>query len=64
MCTHRIGISLEGSVTQDIILEDTAGWDCTLVANTTNGGPAVQVTGAAATNINWVAKIEMINVPW
>ena len=24
----------------------------------------LQVTGAAATNINWTAKIEMINAPW
>jgi len=35
-------------------------WDATLVADTSNGGIIVRVTGAAATNINWVAEIRTV----
>jgi hypothetical protein len=35
-------------------------WDATLVADTSNGGLIVRVTGATATNINWVAEIRTV----
>lgn len=35
-----------------------AAWTVAVTADTTNGGIAVTVTGAAATTIRWVAKIE------
>lgn len=35
-----------------------AGWTVAVTADTTNGAIAVTVTGAAATTIRWVAKIE------
>ena len=45
----------------------TAGataWSITLTTDTTNGGLAVTVTGAAATTIRWVAKIETTEVTY
>ena len=44
------------SVTTDY--EDTAGWDVDAAADTTNGGLLIRATGAAATNINWVSRVE------
>ncbi len=44
---------------------ETAGassWDVTLAADTTNGSLQVLVTGAAATNINWVAEVNLREV--
>ena len=38
-----------------------SAWTLALVADTTYGGPAIQVTGAAAT-IRWVGKLELIEV--
>ena len=37
--------------------ESDAAWDCAVTSDITNGGLAVTVTGAAATNIRWVATI-------
>lgn len=45
------------SVTTDVWFEDTAGWDVTLIADTTNGCGVIRVTGAAATNIRWGATV-------
>lgn len=49
------------------VLSKTAGasaWDVALSADTTNGGLAVTVTGAAATNIRWVATIQTSEVTY
>ena len=35
--------------------ESVVGWDCVVTADTTNGGLSVTATGAATTNIRWVA---------
>ena len=35
--------------------ESVVGWDCGVTADTTNGGLSVTATGAATTNIRWVA---------
>jgi hypothetical protein len=37
--------------------EDVAAWSVAAVADTTNGGLAIQVTGAAATTISWIADV-------
>ena len=45
----------------------TAGasaWDVTLTADTTNGGLKIEVTGAAATNIRWVATVNTSEVTY
>ena len=49
-----------GNVT---LVQNTPAWGTpTLAADTTNGGLRVQVTGAAATNIQWTAVIETTEV--
>jgi len=53
--------AIVGSVTTDTIAEDTAGWDVTAVADTTNGALDIQVTGAAATTIRWRARVTMVD---
>jgi hypothetical protein len=52
--------SIIGSVILNVIAQDTgaASWEVAITADTTNGGIAVTVTGAAATTIRWVCKIE------
>lgn len=45
------------------VVQNTPAWGTpTLAADTTNGGLQVQVTGAAATNIQWTAVIETTEV--
>ena len=49
------------------VLSKTAGasaWVVALSADTTNGGLAVTVTGAAATNIRWVATVQTSEVTY
>ena len=41
-----------------------AAWDVILTADTTNGGLAITVTGAAATNIRWVATVNTSEVTY
>jgi len=38
------------------------GWAVAVAADTTNGGLSITVTGAAATTINWVARIKTVEV--
>jgi len=48
-------------------LSKTAGataWTIALTADTTNGGLAITVTGAAATNIRWVATVQTTEVTY
>jgi len=40
------------------------GWVVALTADTTNGGLAITVTGAAATNIRWVATVNTSEVTY
>jgi hypothetical protein len=55
---------LVAAVTPTVIAQDAgaATWVLAITADTTNGGIAVTVTGAAATTIRWVAKIETTEV--
>jgi hypothetical protein len=39
------------------VFDNTPSWGLTLSADTSNGGLKIEVTGAAATNIRWVATI-------
>ncbi len=41
-----------------------SAWDVTLTADTTNGGLKIEVTGAAATNIRWVATVNTSEVTY
>jgi len=58
-------ISREGSTTTGTATEDTdvpsskpAGWDATVSINDTTDELQIEVTGAAATDINWCATVE------
>jgi hypothetical protein len=55
---------LVAAVTPLVIAQDAGAvtWVLAITADTTNGGIAVTVTGAAATTIRWVAKIETTEV--
>ena len=51
------------NVSNVTLVENTPAWGTpTLAADTTNGGLQVQVTGAAATNIQWTAVIDTTEV--
>jgi hypothetical protein len=46
------------------VLDNTPAWGMALTADVTNGGLAITVTGAAATNIRWVATIHTSEVTY
>ena len=56
--------ALVAAVTPLVIAQDAGAvtWVVAVTADTTNGGIAVTVTGAAATTIRWVCKIETTEV--
>jgi hypothetical protein len=56
--------TLVAAVTPTVIAQDALAstWVLAITADTTNGGIAVTVTGAAATTIRWVSKIETTEV--
>jgi hypothetical protein len=56
--------ALVAAVTPTVIAQDAlaATWVLAITADTTNGGIAVTVTGAAATTIRWVSRIETTEV--
>ena len=56
--------ALVAAVTPTVIAQDLAAatWVLAITADTTNGGIAVTVTGAAATTIRWVSTIETTEV--
>jgi hypothetical protein len=55
---------LVAAVTPTVIAQDVGAvtWVLAVTADTTNGGIKVEVTGAAATTIRWVCKIETTEV--
>jgi len=56
--------AIVGSVTKTVIAESAgaAAWDVTAEADDTNEALAIKVTGEAATNIRWVAKVDIAQV--
>lgn len=53
---------LVGAVTKRIIAEEVVAWDANLIADNINGAAVIQVIGAAATNIRWVAYCSITRV--
>lgn len=51
-----------GSVSKTVIAETDPLWDCTVAADTSNGGLLITATGVNATTIRWVAFVEMVEV--
>lgn len=46
----------------DVDAGNPAGWACAVTADTTNGALKVEVTGAAATNIAWLARVVGVKI--
>ena len=46
------------------VINNAPGWTLALSADTTNGGLSITVTGAAATNIRWVATVQTSEVTY
>lgn len=46
------------------VIDNTPSWGMALSADTTNGGLKIEVTGAASTNIRWVATIHTSEVTY
>jgi trimeric autotransporter adhesin len=46
------------------VLDNTPAWGMALTANTSHGGLAITVTGAASTNIRWVATVNTSEVTY
>jgi hypothetical protein len=64
-------IRREGDIVSTVLVDwamttinNTPGWTLALSADTTNGGLAVTATGAAATNIRWVATLQTSEVTY
>lgn len=55
---------LLGTPTVTVLYEDAgaAAWDVSITANTTTGAIQINVTGAAATTINWAATVDTTEV--
>lgn len=45
-----------------IEIESVPAWDASIAVNTADGTMRIKVTGAAATTIRWVARVEMVQV--
>lgn len=63
-CIDRNGstTALVGAILKTVIAKDDVDWDVTAVADDTNDGLAIKVTGKAGRNINWVASVQITRV--
>lgn len=65
-CIRREGTAASTTLVTSTINEFSAptGWSIALSADTTNGGLKVEVTGAASTNVRWVATVHTSEVTY
>lgn len=54
--------ALVGAATTTTVAEDTAGMDATIIANDTLESAEIQVTGVAATTIQWMGELKCVQV--
>ena len=54
--------ALVGTATTTTVAEDTAGMDATIIANDTLESAQIQVTGVAATTIQWMGELKCVQV--
>jgi hypothetical protein len=54
--------ALVGSPTITVLGEDTAAWDVTILADMSNGGLIIRVTGEADKTIRWVGSLSIAQV--
>lgn len=55
-------VALVGSVTKNVIAEDTVAWDVSATADNTNKSLAITVTGENAKTIRWVGSVNITRV--
>jgi hypothetical protein len=55
------GVTLQGALTNVVTIESNAAWDAKPVVSANNLAPG-QVTGAAATTINWVIDVTLLGI--
>jgi hypothetical protein len=55
-------VAFVGTPVVTVLAEDNAAWDCVAAADNTNKALLINVTGAAATNIRWVASVRLVKV--
>jgi hypothetical protein len=56
--------SMVGSATVEVLGEDVAAWNVTVLVDDGYDALVIKVTGAAATNIRWVATVRTAEVAW
>lgn len=54
--------ALVGSVTKTVVAEDTGAWDADVTADDANNALIVMVTGAAGSNIDWLAHVMLVQI--
>lgn len=60
--TGAASTALVGNVNRTIIAEDVGGWNCVVNADNTNGSLRIQATGATGATVNWLARVEIVEV--
>ena len=55
-------VTQEGAISSITTIESDINWNCNLVADTVNQTIDIQVTGVAATTINWKAMVKYIKL--
>lgn len=55
-------VAVLGTTNQTVLAEDVPAWDTTITADTTNGALNFNVIGAAATTIDWAARIRTVEM--
>lgn len=60
--TNAASTALVGTVSKTLIARDSAAWDVTVDADSTNGSLRVRVQGEANKTISWVARVELTEV--
>lgn len=56
--------SMVSPPTVEVIAEDVGAWDVAIEADNTNDALVIKVTGAASTNIRWVATVQTTEVKY
>jgi hypothetical protein len=60
--TNAASTAIVGTVSKTILARDSASWDATVDADTTNGSLRIQCIGEAGKTIRWVAFIRLVEV--
>ena len=60
--TNAASTSLSRAIIKTVSHEDDSNLDINVTANTTYGGPEIQVTGVNSKTINWVVYAQVVQV--